>query len=171
MERKVKMGMSAMMIVAITFIVIGATFLPIGIASSMFAWSVEGSLIVFSLVFGSVGTVFLIMGISFLIVEIKKRNTCNRLLREGYYITGEVVSIDRNFNVQYGKHGHPYIVRCKYEDFNRTTHIFKSHNISRYPGKISEGTMVRIYLDRNHPDSYKNYYMDIDEVLGNVVEH
>lgn len=171
MERKVKMGMSAMMIVAITFIAMGVVFLPVGITSLVFNWSVEGSLMVFALVFGSVGSVFLIMGISFLAVEIRKRNTCNRLLHEGYCITGEVVSIDRNFNVQYGKYGHPYIVRCKYEDFNGTTHIFKSRNINHYPGNVSEGTPVRIYLDRNNPDSYKKYYMDIDEVLGNVVEH
>ena len=171
MERKAKMGMSALMIVAITFIAIGAVFLPIGIGSFVFGWSVEGSLMVFALVFGGVGSVFLIMGISFLAVEIKKCNTCNRLLREGYYITGEVVSVERNLAVQYGNHDHPYIVRCKYEDFNGTTHIFKSRNISRYPGNVSEGTPVRIYLDRNAPDSYKNYYMDIDEVLGNVVEH
>ena len=171
MERKVKMGMSALMIIAITFISIGMVFLPIGVTSFIFSWSVDGSLVIFALIFGSLGAVFLIIGISFLMLEIKKRNTLNRLLREGYYIMGEVVSIDRNFNVQYGKNGHPYIVRCKYEDINGTTHLFKSRNISLYPGSISEGTMVRIYLDRNNPDSYKNYYMDIDEVLGNVVEH
>ena len=95
----------------------------------------------------------------------------NEMNNNKVYITGEVVSVERNLAVQYGNHGHPYIVRCKYEDFNGTTHIFKSRNISRYPGNVSEGMPVRIYLDRNAPDSYKNYYMDIDEVLGNVVEH
>lgn len=171
MERKAKMGMSALMIVAITFSAIGVVFLPVGIASFILNFSVEGSLIIFSMVFGIMGSVFLALGLLFFFIEMKKRNTCNRLLREGYCITGEVVSIDRNFAVQYGKHGHPYIVRCKYEDYNGTTHIFKSRNISSYPGNISVGTMVRIYLDRNEPDHYKNYYMDIDEVLGNVIEH
>ena len=58
MERKAKMGMSALMIVTITFIAIGAVFLPVGISSFVFGWSVEGSLMVFALVFGGVGSVF-----------------------------------------------------------------------------------------------------------------
>lgn len=170
-KRKVKMGLSAMMIVALTFIVIGVVFLAIGITSSLLDWSVEGSLMVFSLVFGGVGTLFLICGILFLFVEIKKCNTCNRLLQEGYYITAEVVSVDKNWNVTYGKHGHPYVIRCQYDDGSGTIHIFKSRNITSYPGSNLEGQMVRVYLDRNAPDTYKHYYMDVDAILQNVTEH
>lgn len=176
MERKAKMGMSALMIVAITFIIIGVSFLPIGIASFVFGWSVEGSLTVFSLIFGGMGLLFLVLGITFLSIEIKKRNTCNRLLQEGYYILAEVIEVDKNYNVSYGGNGrtggrHPYIVKCGYTDENGTLHIFSSRNIKRYPGNELIGRQVRVYLDRNDYNSFKHYYVDVDEVLGNVVEH
>lgn len=171
MERKVKMGLSAMMIVAITFTIIGIAFLPIGIIAGMGNMAMGGNLTVFVIVFAGVGTLFLGLGILFMILEIKKKNRCNRLLAEGYYILAEVMDVNKNFNIQYGKHGHPYIVRCGYADEHGTLHIFKSRNISQYPGNNLIGQQVRVYLDRNDYNNYKNYYMDIDEILPKVVEH
>ena len=83
MERKVKMGLSAMMIVAITFTILGVTFLPIGIIAGLGLMQVDGDFIVFVLMFSGLGSIFLILGVAFLIIEIKKRNRCNRLLAEG----------------------------------------------------------------------------------------
>jgi len=171
MERKVKMGLGALMIVAITFIVIGATFLPIGIIAGMGLMQVDGALNVFVLMFSGLGSIFLVLGIIFLILEMRKRNRCNRLLEEGYYIYAEVVDVNQNFNIQYGNHGHPYVVKCGYTDEAGTLHIFKSRNLTKCPGNNLIGQQVRVYLDRNDYNNYKNYYMDIDEILPNVVEH
>lgn len=171
MERKVKMGMSALMIVAITFNVIGISFLVIGITSLSFGWSGEDSFFVFSLIFGGIGLLFLALGIIFLFVEMKKQSKCNRLLQEGYYILAEILEVNRNFNVSYGKHGHPYVIRCGYTDESGTLHIFKSRNINRYPGDNLIGQRVRVYLERSDYNNFKNYYMDIDEILPKVVEH
>ena len=171
MERKVKMGLSAMMIVAITFTIIGATFLPIGIFAGIGLMSVDGDFIIFVAMFAGMGSIFLVLGITFLVLEIKKRNMSSRLLAEGYYIYAEVLDVNQNFNIQYGNHGHPYVVICGYTDENGTLHIFKSRNIRQYPGNNLIGQQVRVYLDRNDYNNYKNYYMDIDEILPNVVEH
>lgn len=171
MERKVKMGLSAMMIVAITFTILGATFLPIGIIAGMGLMRIDGEFIAFVAVFSGVGSIFLVLGIVFLILEMRKRNRCNRLLAEGYYIYAEVLDVNQNFNIQYGKHGHPYVIKCGYTDETGTLHIFKSRNIRQYPGNNLIGQQVRVYLDRNDYNNYKNYYMDIDEILPNVVEH
>ncbi len=171
MERKVKMGLSALMIVAITFTILGATFLPIGIIAGLGLMQVDGSFIVFVIMFAGLGSIFLILGVAFLIIEIKKRNRSIRLLSEGYYIYAEVLDVNQNFNIQYGKHGHPYVIKCGYTDETGTLHIFKSRNIRQYPGNNLIGQQVRVYLDRNDYSNYKNYYMDIDEILPNVVEH
>lgn len=171
MERKAKMGLSAMMIVAITFTIIGITFLPIGIIAGVGNISVDGSLAVFVIMFAGLGALFLGLGILFLVLEMKKRNRCNRLLAEGYYILAEVVDVTKNFNVQYGKHGHPYVIKCGYEDETGTLHIFNSRNINRYPGNDLIGQQVRVYLDRNDYHNFKNYYLDIDEILPKVIEH
>lgn len=171
MERKAKMGMSALMIVAITFIFIGIIFLPFGITAGVGNMTVDGSLTVFVIMFAGLGTLFLGFGILFVIIEMKKRNRCNRLISEGYYILAEVLDVNKNFNVQYGKHGHPYIVRCGYTDEHGTLHIFKSRNITQYPGNDIIGQQVRVYLDRNDYNNFKYYYMDIDEILPRVIEH
>lgn len=174
MERKAKMGMSAMMIIAITFIAIGVIFLPVGVGTFAMVWNIGGEDLAVSatfLVFTIIGLVFLIIGSAFLAVEMQKRRTSNRLLKEGYYIITEVVSVDRNWNVSYGKHGHPYVIRSKYDDGSGAIHIFKSRNILVYPGSNLEGQMVRVYLDRNASDVYKHYYMDVDAILQKVVEH
>ena len=171
MERKVKMGLSAMMIVAITFIIVGGSFLPIGIFAGINLMSVDENFILFVVIFGGMGCLFLTLGIVFLVLEIKKRNLSNRLLAEGYYIYAEVLEVNQNFNVQYGNHGHPYVIKCGYTDETGTLHIFKSRNIIRYPGNDLIGQQVRVYLDRNDYNNYKNYYLDIDEILPKVVEH
>ena len=171
MERKAKMGLSAMMIVAVTFTILGVTFLPIGIIAGMGLMQVDGDFIIFVLMFTGLGSIFFVLGVVFLIIEIKKRNRCNRLLAEGYYIYAEVMDVNQNFNIQYGNHGHPYVVKCGYTDENGTLHIFKSRNLTKFPGNNLIGQQVRIYLDRNDYYNYKNYYMDIDEILPNVVEH
>lgn len=171
MDRKVKMGLSAMMIVAITFTILGATFLPIGLIAGLGLMQVDGSFIVFVVMFAGLGSIFLALGILFLVLEVKKRNRCNRLLAEGYYIYAEVLDVNQNFNIQYGNHGHPYVIKCGYTDENGTLHIFKSRNITRYPGNNLIGQQVRVYLDRNDYNNFKNYYMDIDEILPNVEEH
>ena len=171
MERKAKMGLSAMMIVAVTFTILGVTFLPIGIIAGMGLMQVDGDFIIFVLMFTGLGSIFFVLGVVFLIIEIKKRNRCNRLLAEGYYIYAEVLDVNQNFNIQYGNHGHPYVVKCGYTDENGTLHIFKSRNLTKFPGNNLIGQQVRIYLDRNDYNNYKNYYMDIDEILPNVVEH
>lgn len=171
MERKAKMGLSAMMIVALTFTIIGITFLPIGIIAGMGNITVDGSPVVFVMMFAGLGALFLALGIIFLVLEIKKRNRCNRLFNEGYYILAEVLDVNKNFNVQYGKHGHPYVVKCGYTDETGTLHIFKSRNINRYPGDNLIGQQVRVYLDRSDYNNFKNYYLDIDEILPRVIEH
>ena len=125
-KKKAKVGMSAMLIVAIVFIGMGITFLPIGIAAYVANWNVEGNLIVFATVFGGVGALFLALGIVFLVLTINNGKRCNRLLQDGYYITTQVVAIDRNWNVTYGRYGHPFVIKSNFVDYNGTIHIFKS---------------------------------------------
>lgn len=171
MERKVKMDMSAVLIVGIVFSVIGAAFLPIGIFVGGPLMMVDKEFVIFTIIFSGMGLIFLGLGITFLIWEMRKYKMQKRLLEGGYYIYAEVLDVSRNLNIQYGNHGHPYIVRCGHTDENGTLHIFKSRNITRYIGNDLIGQQVRVYLDRNDYNNYKNYYMDIDEILPYVVEH
>lgn len=177
MEKKVKMGVSALTIVTIVFMVLGGTFFPVGILMFVLGLKVDSEMFIMAIIFGSVGTLFLALGLLFLFMELKKRKVYNRLLQEGYYILAEVVEIDRNLSVSYGNTStvgggrHPYIIKCEYMDENSTIHIFSSRNITKYPGSDLLGRQVRVYVDRNDYGNFKHYYVDVDELIGNVVEH
>ena len=171
MERKVKMDMNEKIIVGIVFSILGLVFTPIGILVCVPIALADKDLWVAFFVATGMGGLSLWVGITFLVLEIKKYKMQKRILAEGYYIYAEVLEINRNLAVQINNHGHPYVIKCGYTDENGTLHIFKSRNITRYPGNNLIGQQVRVYLDRNDYNNFKNYYMDIDEILPNVVEH
>ena len=171
MEQKIVVNKSARLIVGLVFAFIGMIFIPIGTGVHALVMRYVPGGTLFLILFAGMGSIFLAIGIILVMLEIKMRNLQNRLLAEGYYIYAEVLEVNRNLNIQYGNSGHPYVVKCGYTDENGTIHIFKSRNITRYPGNNLIGQQVRVYLDRNDYNNYKNYYMDIDEILPNVVEH
>lgn len=166
-KRKAKMGMGPMFIVGIIFTILGIGFLPMGIVL-YFGLKEETSVgFIFLCVFGGVGLLFLILGILFLVLEVRKRARCNELLNAGNYVMAEIMEISINYNVRVNDR-YPYIVRCQYQDPNGNVHIFKSRNLYFNPETILKDRMVRVYVNG---ENYKYYYMDIDEVLPKVFEH
>ena len=165
-QKKVKIGMSAEFIISIVFTLIGATFLPIGIITHEEIVDITERRI-FLHTFIGVGSVFLIIGIIFFILIIKKSRDAQHLLDEGRYLIAEICEIAPNYSVRInGKH--PYIIKCKYEAMDGTIHIFKSRNLFFNPEALLKGTSVKVYTDHMH---YKKYYVDIDEVLPNIKVH
>ena len=98
-ERKSKMGISAMMIVAIVFLLLGITFLPTGIISYLNFQDEMSEAVVFLFVFGGIGLLMLVLGVIFLICTINKKIRNDRLLHNGNYIMAEVMQISQNVSV------------------------------------------------------------------------
>ena len=73
MEKKAKMGMSALTILTIVFMALGGTFFPIGILMLVLGFKVDSEMFIMAIIFGSVGTLFLALGLLFLFMELKKR--------------------------------------------------------------------------------------------------
>lgn len=55
------------------------------------------------------------VGLIFLIVKIKKKLLCNRLLCSGNYIMAEISEVNVNYNVTVNGRS-PYVVECRYQD-------------------------------------------------------
>ncbi|MGN0377779.1 MAG: hypothetical protein ACI4ED_09095 [Suilimivivens sp.] len=165
MERKAKTGVSALLIIGIIFTAIGAIFSATGLII-YFTLKEEG-VILFCLIFGGIGAFFLILGLIFLIVVLQKKLRNDKLLRSGNYVMAEIMEAVLNFNVTVNGR-HPYIVRCRYQDIYGNVHIFKSRDLFFNPSELLKDQMVRVYVDG---ENYKHYYVDIDEVLPNVIEH
>ena len=166
MERKSKTGLSALLIVGSIFTILGAVFLATGVII-YYALKEEEGAILFLLIFGGIGLLFFALGVIFLIVELKKKLRNDKLLRAGNYVMAEVLEVTLNYNVAVNRR-HPYIVRCRYQDMYGNVHIFKSRDLFFDPTDLFKDQMVKVYVDG---ENYKHYYVDIDEVLPNVIEH
>ena len=166
MERKSKTGLSALLIVGSIFTILGAVFLATGVIMYYALKEDEGA-ILFLLIFGGIGLLFFVLGVIFLIVELKKKLRNDKLLGAGNYVMAEVLEVTLNYNVAVNRR-HPYIVRCRYQDMYGNVHIFKSRDLFFDPTDLLKDRMVKVYVDG---ENYKHYYVDIDGVLPNVIEH
>ena len=170
-NKKINLGISAMDIISIVYIIIGAVLLIIGFISTGFSFShpekVTGSPSLFLFIFGGIGSIFLILGIIFLIMRIKKRNKIKTLITSENCVYAVITGFSQNYNLTVNGH-HPYVIECSYTDSNGTMHIFKSRNIFFNPIDIVTDMNVPVYVS---PDNYKNYYVDIDAILPNIEQH
>lgn len=166
-KKKVKMGVSALLIVAITFLGIGLVFMPVGIAVYLHNREEMANAIIFLGVFGGLGILFFVLGIIFLLIIISKKRRCTELVRKGNYIRAEICEVHCNYNVQINRR-YAYVVKCKYQDALGRVHFFKSRNLMFNPETLLKDRIVKVYVDG---ENFKNYYMDIDELLPEVYEH
>ena len=79
----------------------------------------------------------------------------------------EIAETKINYNVRINGKS-PYVVECQYWDMAGNAHIFKSRCLYFNPEPLFKDRMVRVYVEG---DNYKNYYVDIDEVLPRVIRH
>ena len=167
-EKKAKVGVNATSIVGLVFTIIGAIFLVLGIVLGIGLRKVIGiESIVFLFTFCGMGTLFLSVGLVFLITLGNQKKNAQRLLDNGNYVVAEIFDISQNYNVSVNGR-HPFMVSCKYEAVDGTVHIFKSRYLYFNPEPLLKNNVVRVYVDN---DNFKKYYMDIDEVLPTIVEH
>ena len=156
----------------ITFLIIGFVFtldgtVFLGVAIATLFWNVGADINLFTCIFGGVGLVFFIIGIICLCFAFKKRNRIKRLLSDGKYVMAEIAGVSRCYNVKIWGY-YPYVVICQYQDISGDVHMFKSRYLRFNPEPLLKDQMVRVYVDA---EDYNYYYVDIDEVLPNIIEH
>ena len=164
-NKKMNYDIITLLIIGFVFTLNGTVFL--GVAILTFFSNVGAEMILFTCIFGGVGSVFFIIGIICLCFALKKRNRIKRLLSDGKYVMAEIVGVGRCYNVKIGGY-HPYAVTCQYQDISGDVHMFKSRYLRFNPEPLLKDPMVRVYVDA---EDYNYYYVDIDEVLPNIIEH
>lgn len=161
-QAKVKTGIGALDIVALTFAAVGGIFTAVAliILININNITVTGTdnPYIFPIVFGSIGLPLLILGVIFGAVSLRKRSVIKRIVSEGYYVTADVVNISQNFSVSVNG-SCPYVLECHYRDpATGRLCIFHSRNIFFYPAELLN-RQVRVYTDRN---DMRKYYVDVD---------
>lgn len=165
MEKRANLGLSALKIIGYIYAGMGGVFVILGLS----LWNVltEDNLPLIGIIFSGIGSIFLILGIIFLVIENKKQKMADRLLAEGRYIMGEVADLTWNHNVTInGRHPTVVLVRCV--DSHGQIHIYRSRNINSYVDPCVIGKPVRVYTQAI---GSKEYYVDLDGVLPQVIEH
>ena len=160
----VKTGASALKIVGLIFSLMGSVFCSISIITIM-ALPADAKLIGY--IFLLIGGLLLLLGIVFLAVVAAKRNRSQKLVEEGRFVWGTISDCVYDFNVNING-THPYKAIVRYCDGRGMTHIFKSENINRYPDHSLIGKTVRVYVSS---DNMKHYYVDMQSVLSEYIEH
>lgn len=158
--------MLLMMGIILTVIGIGYLITVIALFCNVKA-AVGGVVPLLMSIFGILGVIFLLVGGICLTVEIKKRIRTTRMLNAGRYVTAEITDINICYSIGVN-HRHPYVVVCSYQDMEGNVHLFKSRYLFFNPEPALKDRFVRVYVDEGNFDCY---YVDIDEVLANVVVH
>lgn len=165
MDKKAKLGLSALLIIGIIYTGLGGLFVILGIGLKVLLADGDGLMI--GLIFGGIGSIFLILGIVFLVLEFRRKKRADALLASGRYVWGEVVDIAANVNVNVNGR-HPYYMIVQYIDPYGVRHIFKSPSLRIFRDPALMGKQVKVYIEN---DSYKHYYVDVDGILPGYVEH
>lgn len=165
MERKVKAGMSAMLIVGIILSAFGVGFLTAGIVVFVGSRDEVGKILL--MVFGIVGLLALFAGLICLVKEIRKRSRQKKILENGNYVMAEFFDTQLDYHINVNGRC-PYFARFRYQDAQGNVHIFKSRNMFIDPETLMKDNMVKVYVDG---ENYKYYYVDIDEIMPKVYEH
>ncbi len=165
MDRKIKHGLSAKLLISVIFGILGVVY--IGISIPMLIFDSFDSVWVLPLIFGSLGIVFIAVAAVMAFVELKKRWQIDRMLQENRYLWGEVVEISQNLNIRINSR-HPYVVTIRCQDRMGQIHTFRSRNILHYVDRAIMGKQVKVYYS---DDSFKVYYVDIDPLLPNIIHH
>lgn len=165
MEKKLKFGLSARLLVCIVFGILGTVYAVIGSVLSAASADTEEK---------TVGMVFLLLGVAFLlttgilaVLEAAKRKRIRQAVESRQYIWGEISDIERNPMVRINGRM-PYVVLVHYRDLRNQLHLFRSYNLMRYPDPAIIGKQVKVYYT---DETFKHYYVDLDGVLPNVIEH
>ena len=166
MEKRAKMGWNALRVIGIVYAILGGVFLLAG-AGMFFLGGGELELTIVGGVFILIGGIFGLLGGIFLAVEYGKRRRANRLIAAQKYIWGQVVDCQINYNVRINGRS-PVVFLVKYVDSRGTTHIFRSHGVNTYRDPDYIGKQVKVYVS---DDSFRHYYVDVEELLPNTVEH
>lgn len=166
MDKKIKLGITPAEIISIVFGMMGAIYFAIGIASlTQYPSDLEDH--EGGIAFSVLGGIFLIVSITLLICGIARRRRLQNIYSQGRYVLGEIADILPNYNVRINGR-YTYLVAVRYVDRFGNIHSFRSGNQRKMPDRSIIGKPVKIYYEN---ESFKHYYIDLEGVLPNVIEH
>ena len=155
---------SALGIIGAVYAAIGSIFAILG--GCFLYFGDETELPVIGIVFALMGSLFLVLGCVFLGIRYSRRKKEAALVAQGRYIWAQICDITVDRNVQVNGRS-PVVFVARYSEVGRE-HLFRSGGIRYYRDERLLGRQVRVYVPEN---GFKPYYMDVEAILPEIVEH
>jgi len=168
-----KMGWTVYGIIGFIFAPMGFLFTMIGLVvgqSGRFGrirWKGNSDPAIFTAVFCGIGGLFLLLGLVFLAVDIRRRYLLRRAYEGGNCVDAQILGVvtQRNVNMAYGQ---PRMVEAAWTDPNGVVHIYHSRYLKTDVTKLLKSATVPVYIDRHNENIG---YVDIDAVLPEIRIH
>ncbi len=165
-----KMGWKVFGILGFIFAPMGFLFLAIGLAvgqSENIQLQVKGDPAAFTAVFCGIGGLFLLLGLGFLAVDIRRRYLLRRAYDSGSCVEAQILGVvtQRNVNMPYGA---PRMVEAAWTGPDGVVHVYRSRWLNTDVSKLLTSDTVPVYIDRYNDNIG---FVDIDAVLPEIRIH
>ena len=131
-------GWSVWGIIGFVFMPVSLVLLVTGSVAAAAGFGETSRIILYS--FSLIGGVFLLMGIGFLTIDLRRRHLWRNAYNGGYEVKAAVTGIRTVYNVNMNGN-HPVVLECEYEG-----KIYHSRYLYRNIPEI--GSEVSVYIDR-----------------------
>ena len=119
-----------------------------------------GSMTLFYLIFGGVGSVFFVIGLCFVLSYVMKKSKNDKLIKEGRKLSATITGGEMCYNITINGR-HPYKLECTYEDeFTKEKYLYSSEYVD-FPPENYYGSRVNVYVDRN---DMSHYFVDTNSM-------
>lgn len=114
------------------------------------------------------GSIFFIIGISFILTIRSKERRKKLLLESGLLIQARYMGTSQSQNVRING-SRPFYIECSYKDpYTEQTYLFRSEYLGFNPKSLIQVSEIPVYIDR---ENFKKYYVDIRQFTDRVVDY
>ena len=169
MEKK-KYGWTALGIVGFIFTPIGLLFTVLGAVigrSPSVSWQGPDDPAVFLAVFCGVGGIFLLLGLAFLFIDLRRRYLLRRAYSCGNCVDAQVLGMAVQKNVSTFR-GQPRMLEAAWTDGSGVVHVYRSRYLYTDVTRLLKSDTVPVYVDRFDENIG---FVDIDAVLPEIRVH
>ena len=157
-----KFGWTVWGIVGFIFAPIGLIFLLIGLLVSYAGtFRSSGDLNIFKYTFTGMGSLFLLLGLGFLLHDLLRRHRLRQAYYGGNYVDARIVSVKEIPNVRMNGR-HPAVIECVYTDTYGQEHLYRSRYLYSSPRADLVGKTIPVYVDRMNE---RTGFVDVDALL------
>lgn len=168
--RKKKFGWTAFGIVGMIFTPMGLFFAAIGLVvglSGLGEWKNPGDPTIFLAVFCGIGGLFLLMGLIFLGLDLRRRRRLRIAWESGNCVEAEFLGVVTRHDVN-TVHGQPRVVECAWTSPDGVVHVYRSRYLYIDVTRLLKDKKIPVYIDR-YDESIG--FVDIDAVLPEIRIH